>query len=103
MQHEPTPAAKRARVEAFVDATPKVPEQSITHLVDEVAAPARNRVRAEAPVDDAALLCDETLVDTDDEETVLDGLEAGYESPEPTPLSPRAITSLLGAPEKKRP
>ena len=101
MQHEPTPAAKRARVEAFVDATPKVPEQSITHLVDEVAAPARNRVRAEAPVDDAALLCDETLAhdDSDDEETVLDGLD----SPEPTPLSPRAITSLLAAPEKKRP
>ena len=82
------PAAKRARVEALVralasearDATPK---QSV---LDQVG---------EGPVDE--LLCDETL----DDEPLDD--EAGYESPEPTPMTARERERILCAPEKQRP
>ena len=89
------PAAKRARLEELVralasearEARDATPNQSVT----------------QGPVGDAALLCDETLDDDsgDDEETV--GDEAGYESPEPTPMSPSAIARLLQVPEKERP
>ena len=118
MQDE-TNANKRARVEELVralasearearDATQEEPQQEPQRdQVGEVAAPGRKRVRGEGQVDDAALLCDETFV-ADDDETVGDdeetvGDEAGYESPEPTPMSPRAIARLLQGPEKERP
>ena len=107
------PAAKRARLEELVralasearearDATQEEPQQEPQRdQVGEIAAPGRKRVRGEGQVDDAELVCDETLDDNDDEETV--GDEAGYESPEPTPMTARDRERLLLAPEKQRP
>ena len=93
------PAAKRARVEELVRALASeardTPTQSVTQ-----EEPQLDQV-GEGPVDDAALLCDETLDDDADEETV--GDEAGYESPEPTPMSARERERILCAPEKQRP
>lgn len=89
-------ANKRARVEAFVRALATEPRDPNPN------APERNAKRPRgAPVDHAALLCDETLDDDDDDEPLDD--DAGYESPEPTPMSARERERILCAPEKQRP